>query len=102
MVSWYTMCYYDLIIVLTYAIQKLEHNLQMRRHIFAKSVSSISADPEEQVGAKNSISPKNDLRSFCTNVTIYKCCVNKTKRVFSKVQPDFMVTMYFCHCANLF
>ena len=32
----------------------------------------ISADPEEKLGAKNSISSKNDLFSFCTNVTI--CC----------------------------
>ena len=44
----------------------------MHRYIFSKSVSGISADPEKQLGAKNSISPKNDLRSFCTNVTIWK------------------------------
>ena len=35
-------------------------------------MSSVNADPEEQVGAKNSISPKSDLSSFCTNVTISK------------------------------
>ena len=35
-------------------------------------MSGVSADPAEQLGAKNSISPKNDFRSFCSNVTICK------------------------------
>ena len=56
---------------LTGAILKLEHNSRKRRYIFPKSVS---VDPAEELGAKNSISPKNDLglRSFCTNVSICK------------------------------
>ena len=55
----------------------MEHNSRTRRRIFPKSVSSVSADPEEQVGAKNSISPKNDLGSFCTNVTNYNLFQHK-------------------------
>ena len=46
--------------------------MQTRRYIFLKSESGIIADPEEQLGAKHSISPKNDLGSFCTDVTICK------------------------------
>ena len=38
-------------------------------------MSGVSADPEEQLGAKNSISPKNDLRSFSTNVTYVKLSI---------------------------
>ena len=34
----------------------------------------ISADPAEQLGAENSISPKNDLLSFCTSVAMRKIC----------------------------
>ena len=37
-------------------------------------MSGVSADPAEQLSAKNSISPKNDFRSFCSNVTICKIC----------------------------
>ena len=59
---------------LTYSIWKLEHNSLKRRYIFPKSLSGVSADPSEQLGAKNSILPKNDLRSFCTNMTTY--CVD--------------------------
>ena len=59
---------------LTYAVRNWSITCENVDVFFPKSVSDVgtAADPAEQVGAKNSISPKNDLRSFCTNVTICK------------------------------
>ena len=47
---------------------KTLQNSRRRRDIFSKSVSGVSADLEEQLGATNSISSKKGLRSFCTKI----------------------------------
>ena len=74
MVSSYALCYYDLSSIQCADLRNLETGAQLAKTSIYFSIKwfGVSADPAEQLGAKNSISPKNDLRSFCTNVTICK------------------------------